>query len=777
MTIADHAVALGDQWSVWRDAVLRTAGFPADGLSLLSDPGCAEAADGHLAGEITAEQFDEVFDRTAARLSCELHHLASDPLLREAITWQNLSALISVEQILKAGPEPRRNARHRGRERMLTRYWQRYCGKVETVGFFGPVCWVRIDPAEPVLTVRPGGSLIRDRTVYFDYWPLDALAGKLAAQLPVRASLAPRLSAQLTLRHRDVIDPVRPPLRLTAAQASVVSRCDGRKPGWRVAEEVLADPEAGLRSPADVYLMLDRLVRRGILRWDFDLAVSLDAECLLRERIGHIADAGARAAAEAELGVLATHRADVAAAAGTPERLAEALIGLESAFTQLCGQAATRNAGQMYAGRTLCVEETTRDLDVTFGRGVLDAIAAPLAVPLTVVRWLCGALARAYCAHFERLCAGLGSDDVPLGVVWFLAQDAFYGTGGDRPADQVMAELARRWARLFGLDSGPPQGGRLDFSSQVLAGPLAELFPAVGPAWAMARIHSPDLQICARDAGAFHSGDFSVVLSELHAAWPASNISVCVRAHPDQDRIRQAFRRDTEGRIVHPLLPLSWPRHTPRLAFALEDPPDAQLGFAPAPGADPARLLPISSLLIRRGAAGLDAVAPDGRIWPLIDIFGRLLSEVAVDAFKSLGGGPHTPRITIDRLVVARETWRSTVTTCPVTMARGERAEYLAARRWRAGLGLPERVFVKLGTEVKPIFVDLTSPAYVSVLAAALRAARREQGDAATVLVSEMLPTPEQCWIPDAEGNRYAGELRLHVRDDQAVLAAAGGEP
>ena len=28
------------------------------------------------------------------------------------------------------------------------------------------------------------------------------------------------------------------------------------------------------------------------------------------------------------------------------------------------------------------------------------------------------------------------------------------------------------------------------------------------------------------------------------------------------------------------------------------------------------------------------------------------------------------------------------------------------------------------------------------------------------VTFTEMLPTPEQCWLMDAEGNRYASELR-----------------
>jgi hypothetical protein len=28
-----------------------------------------------------------------------------------------------------------------------------------------------------------------------------------------------------------------------------------------------------------------------------------------------------------------------------------------------------------------------------------------------------------------------------------------------------------------------------------------------------------------------------------------------------------------------------------------------------------------------------------------------------------------------------------------------------------------------------------------------------------------MLPTPDECWLPDAEANRYAAELRLAAVD------------
>lgn len=254
-----------------------------------------------------------------------------------------------------------------------------------------------------------------------------------------------------------------------------------------------------------------------------------------------------------------------------------------------------------------------------------------------------------------------------------------------------------------------------------------------------------------------------MVLGEMHAAWAAGATAATVAAHPDPVRLRRALRADLRGESIYPLLPLDWPRTSSRLAFALESAEDPQLGFSPAPGADPDRLIPISAMTVRRTETGLAAFGPDGRRWPLIEVFGRLLSELAVEAFKAVDDAPHTPRITVDRLVVARESWRTTVADCPVTDARGERAEYLAVRRWKATHGLPEYVFVKVPGEVKPIFADLTCPTYASMLASMLRQAPRE----GSLSVTEMLPTPDLTWLPDAAGHRYVAELRVHMRDDR----------
>lgn len=764
-----HRVPLGDTgWSVWRDAILRGTGFPADGLTRFAAPQVAAAADDLLDGDAPPDRFDKEFTEAVRAAAHRCSELAADPLLREAVTWQNRGALVALDGLARSGGDAARNVRRRDRERALLKYWQRYAGKNETVGFFGPSCWVTVDPRQPeVARVDHGAALTRRRWVWFESWALSAYADRIGTDPAVRRWWPPRLCVQLSVRDREVWRPGRPPVPLSPVEAALLAAVDGHRPAY----ELVADPAVGLRRPEDGYALLDRLVARELLTWDAALPVSPDAEAVLSARIAAIGDEPARLAAQAGWDRLRAARDAVAAAAGDPDRLRVALDELDDTFTALTGAAPRRREGQMYAGRTICYEDTSRDLDAVFGAPLLADLAAPLDVLLRAARWLVQALAQAYDAVFrslyEELRAEAGDGPVALSDLWFLVQGLFWGEG-ERPVDAVATEFADRWAGLFGLDTRPADAGPVRLRVADLADRVDATFPATRPTWSNALLHSPDLQICATDVDALRRGEYTVVLGELHAGWSSFDCSVFTPAHPDVERLRAALAEDLGARRVRLLFPTDWPRRTSRTAEALTGPTDRHLAFLPAPGGDPARLLPTVDLTVTDERGDLVATATDGQRWPLVEVFAELLSAHAVDGFKLVAAAPRTPRIVLDNLVVARETWRTTVGECGFADARGERDRYLAVRAWRRQLGLPEQVYVKLGTETKPCFVDLSSPAFANMLCAMVRAARVDGGDAVSLVVSEMLPTPDQAWVPDAAGRRYFSELRLQIVDAPA---------
>jgi hypothetical protein len=142
----DHLVALTGDWAVWRDFAVRSAGFAVGGLDVFAAP-------------------DE---------SVRLQEVARDPAFREAVTWQSREALASAIDKL-AGDERGSPARRLRREEVVASYWQRYCAKNDTIGFFGPLAWGSFDETGPAAAVR-AGDLVRDRVVHLEVWAVEALA-------------------------------------------------------------------------------------------------------------------------------------------------------------------------------------------------------------------------------------------------------------------------------------------------------------------------------------------------------------------------------------------------------------------------------------------------------------------------------------------------------------------------------------------------------------------------------------------------------------------------
>jgi Lantibiotic dehydratase, N terminus len=754
----------GTEWTIWRDAELRTAGFPAAGLDRFAALGCAAVADAFLDGRAAEQDLRAAHEAALAEASKAAAEIAADPLFQEALTWQNPAAARSVLSFAAACGQPQNEARQARRKRRrfedtIALYWQRYCGKNDTIGFFGPTTWVRLDPDGPAVTVRRGDKLVKDRETAYEFWLLETYAQHVAADPVVRPWLPAGMHPDLTLDGCHVLWPDQPPLELTQAEADLLSRCDGRTPAV-----ALVGPPHQVGDLA----LLEGLAAKDVVWWGINMPFNPRAEQVLRDTLTAIPDAAVRERALAGLRRLDSARGAVSAAAGKADALAAALAVLDAEFTAVTGAEPQRRQGQMYAGRRLCYEDTSGDIDLAFGRPVLEALSGPLSrVLLPVARWTSGALADAFDPAFRSLYDELRppqAGSVPMSRFWDAAQRLFTGDG--RPVDMVAAELARRWKALFGLDRLAPGTCRVTVASTDVAARAAELFPPLRPRWPAARIHSPDLHICAPSAEALNRGEFTIVLGELHLSWLALDSAASTDRHPQPARLVAAAAEDV-GPQFRPLFPTWWPLYSARIAPSLGV-TDYQLAFTHAPGADPARVVPITALEVTDRGGALTALARDGRSWPLLDVFAVPVSWSGVEALKQASAGPHSPRITVDRLVIARETWRTTIGASGLTVTE-RLPEYLAARRLRRALGLPDKLFAKLSTEIKPVYLDLTSPRYLSAFCAMLRAARQKAGDDVEIVFTEMLPDAGDAWVPGPDGQRYFSELRIQLRDPMAA--------
>jgi hypothetical protein len=753
VTTADpRHVRLGTgRWWLWQDIALRSAGFPAHDVIALCDADLAAVVDSY--GNMA---YDSVWEHAVERLSRELSVVAADPAFREAVAWQNPHAVVTcVDKVARGEP---RNARGRRHEATVATYLQRYCLKNDTIGFFGPVGWARTDPGAGALSVRPGPSLLLRRTTYFETWAVDEVARAIANQEGVFPWLTPRpvvanmLDGQVLHRARGR------PVALSETEARLLARCDGTR---RVAD-LLGDPDA-----RDALL---RLIDLGAVRVDLEGPVQAWPERRLKADLCRIGDPGVRARALGGLDELVAARARLAAAAGDAEGVLAASTALAEVFQRLTGRSATRRGGRAYAGRTLCYEDTVRDVDVRVGATVLDALAHPLTLVLDSARWLVAEVGEQYRRYFlelfERELARAGGSALRLGRLLVMATpDLLVDSTRALPelVGAVVAEFQRQWSEILAVPAG---SRRHAVSSAVIASRVAGSFPARQVAWSAAIQHSPDIMIAATGPDAVARGDFLLVLGEVHLAVNTLESRVFVEQHEDRDRLLAAAETDHGDRRVYLLprkdSPFVTSRALPPSALLSQRytylSPDSESAVTPGP------VLPLADLLVeRRGDALVVISRTTGKELDFMEVIGEVLSGAVVNAFRPMGEAVHRPRITLDRLVLCRESWCFPASKTSWAFHRDERVRFALARHWRARHGIPELVFFTVPAEVKPVAVHFGSPALVGVLASAVRRAAEDRQ--ATFSITEMLPGPDRLWLRDKDGRRYTSELRFVAVD------------
>ena len=616
---AGHLVYLAPGWALWRDFAVRSTGFPVEGL---------QAFGGESEGERLAE-------------------VARDPRFREAVAWQSRDALAhAIDKHARGVPEG--PSRVRRREEVVASFWQRYCTKNDTIGFFGPLGWGRFSERDPT-TVR-GGAPEHERVVHLENWAVEAVASAAGVAPLVPMSPFPE----------------------------------------RALRERLA------RERPDALQALDRL----------------------------------EAARDA---VAAARREDVAGA----------LARLDDVFVEVTGRPAVRCEQDTGGGRTVAYLDCVSDLDLTIGSEVLDELRTTLPALLHASRWWCGRVFAAGSAVLEQVAQGRSG---PLGPLMGDLMAAAWGLFEHLPDEQ--AELQSRWAHAVG-----------DGGSTRLAERAAVAFADAAPAWHWSSYHSADVQIAATDIGALRRGQFLAVLGDFHGGSNPLGQGLFAHRHPES-AITERIARDV-GPFVH-LLP---PRRgvvdmTARAYPTFGTDGSIVITAGAEPGPDRTRAIPMRDILLESGE--VTDRAGSFRV-PLAELLFLPIFIAGVRTFDPFG--PHEGRVCLGRTVVRRATWSIPTADIP------ERADELPA--WAQDRGLPRSVFARIAVplashERKPMYIDFNSPALRRVLARFISPLRDRPG--ARFAFTEMLPTPDQCWLQTEHGH-HTSELRLVALDTTRVPA------
>jgi hypothetical protein len=725
---------------------------------VLSTSTCADLEVADVERRAAADHVATRYRQATEDSSAWLRHMASDTRLREAVTWQNHDV---VPQAFDALVDERctPSSKTRQREDLVARYVQRYCLKNETIGFFGPMAWGHIETQRsiPELVARQG---LLARQVRFEDWVVSALARKLASDARYVQWLTPRLAPYLRIQDGTLRFPGGASVNLSRDEAALLRACDGRTWVRQVATKLLANPFCSFDDDEHIARTLRRFALEGRVELGFPLR-SGDAcpELALREHLVAIPDSRLRDQAVAMLEELESCRAQVAEAAGDPERLRSALKTLDARFESLTGESSRRRHGTAYGGRATVYEDCRRDAQLALSEASLQRLHESLDPVLDSARWFIDAAARNYVREFSHLLGRLSVERcVDMPSFWLHAQEMIFDDA--YPAREAVEELVGKWRDV--LPPWTADTSRVQVEPRKVREAAAQIFRLDG-GWHWASYHAPDLMLCARGADQLLAGDALEVMGEVHVGGNTLLANTFATQHPDPVSLLRARRSDFGTDLVAIKLSPDGELRPVRTHWLH----DADQGFelVCSNAAFPAR--PETAVSISE----LDVCELDGELvvrhrsrgWTrgLMDVLSDVLVFAVGSEFRVLPTAPHSPRVTMGSFVLHRESWRVACGRFAAAVDEDECQTYLRIRAAAREIGLPRFAFVRGPWERKPFFVDFDSALYVRLLAKHVRAGLLGGGEPTQELsFSEMLPSFDELWMQD-EAGRYTSELRI----------------
>jgi hypothetical protein len=410
----------------------------------------------------------------------------------------------------------------------------------------------------------------------------------------------------------------------------------------------------------------------------------------------------------------------VAAATGDADALGAAMAALESEFTSLTATTAARAPGQTGAGRTLVREDCRRDARLTIGPALWQHVIPALEWLLIAQRWVTARAGEVWTRRLQHIFDGCALHGrAPMREFFPRAQPVLEGCGATRDTEIHMAARRAR-SEITALLALPPGERHVERDGRTLAKAAAQRFGEAQPGWPSARYHCPDMHIAAPSVAAADRA--TLVLGELHSGRNTVDQALFSEIHREPGHIAAAIREDFGHRRVLPVMD-----------------PDAANASGQTRGVGDFLFdwrHGLDALEVRTSEAGLVVGAPDGE-WPILAFFDQLLGAFGA----MLPYLPHTPRLTVDGVVIARERWR--------------------VDRGATVLGLPRHIFVRARPADKPLYIDRESRPLADLFANLAQSTE-------SLWITEMLPAPDDCWLTDAAGARYTSELRMVLVDKTA---------
>lgn len=725
-----------------------------------------------LERERSRSEYQRVFSKSVLYQSEALRFLSGDAMFQEAVIWQNRLAFETTVKPLSVLPgSSNRNQRQRHRQDTVARYAQRYCVKNDTIGFFGPAVWGRIEEDKQAFNACPEASLFHHRHTYFETWAIDRLAMSLSLMDGMQWWVPPRLAPDIRIENSTLQRPGSL-LQLTEYESLVLQLCDGTRLPAEILAKLRESPGFANTPKEDLRDFLAAQAAEGVVIWRFLVPVEVNSELSLRQQLQRIRDVNLREMAMQRLNRLEAVRDVVSGAAGNAGKLNDALAAAEEVFVQTTQSSRSRNPGATYGARTIFYEDCRRDFSLKITSEFIRPIIPALSLLLQSLRWLVRSIAREldqlFRETFQEIVTGKAATGELSLLEWWLHMEPRLLKASSIPELEKL--FSRKWAEILQVEG---TGGVVRLKSRDLTGAVEQMFPEIYSAHCPVRYFCPDLMLAAESVDAINRGDLLYILGEVHSGKNTLGHAALVQQHPDLQQLLKATEWDWGIPRFKILDSQQAETTTVRTSDALLCVSDYLVATTPDAVSPQGRVShPISEFIIREEDKELRVVSRrDGQRFHILDAFSDLFSSFVMNKGSWISPLPRTPRILIDNLVIRRATWRFREDELAFAEEKDESRGFAEARRWMKVEGLPPRMFVRSSTEVKPFYLDMDSPISVKILSRVIRVANASS-EHSEFTFSEMLPDHNQLWLQDAKGMRYTSELRFALVDLKARAAA-----
>jgi len=670
--------------------------------------------------------FEAAWARESAQVEESLAALRTEPRFLEAVA----SSSPPVARDLMAG---RDGARLR---RQVASYLQRLCAKNETMSFFGPINYGRVDPSAPsgVELRWSGPEVLLGRNTFAASWLVLGLVRAIAFDPQVAIWLVLRRKAYATLPPRKAAATPNPS-SVEEVLPRLMEAADGTRPLLALREELGVEQA----------LLLDTVrfgIQRNLLTHQLEVPSATHHPLVdLAERVAGIPGPAARRhlkGLEGLLELMARYgTADATTKMALNEELAKRVRELWDVAPPGSGPAPAAGAQvpkgdshNFYQDRLPMREECGGDLRLTVG----GERARELTRKLEPALGLMGEAAlRTREAARAAIAALVGARTVPF---WKVV--AAYS---DRPvpydttvSSALAAAIPDASARCVDVDVSALPTPRTD--------PVLPLVTSV------------DLLVSASDVEAWSRGEYEVVAGDVHDTalvwgWALQFHEARARVEGEMVRALGSLPRPV------PLITVLASRRTGLLPSEFPG-PVVELGGVSARAS--AWRLPFDDLQVE--SDGRTARLVSTRLGSEVSIYNGELESLVHTAFAlprirplRVSLGTHTPRVMLGGVVLQREQWKLDAADRDALLAcKDDKARLRTALALWERMGLPEHVFAKFAGERKPVLIDPKSPALLRVFVNLLE----QRGE---VLLSEMWPAPGKLWL-GALGGRHTAELR-----------------